>query len=237
MAVRREKETTVFPLLDDHLSAAEFVDFAGRLGEIRFSGEFASLGIVQKDGVNALDELVQSFAFISNPKVHGVAADEDRLCDLVKDFDLQAWMDITEEDEFRVSICMGQLRMEMLENIEVSCQCLSLIQIVPVLSGPSEGLALLHLEPFHIDTAAAQGLEVFLREVISDHRHHAGLIEISSRKREVCGGTSEGFFALSKGSKHGIKGDRADNKNRHDNILLRLGNGKKERACENRRVS
>ena len=96
-----EHERAVLALLDHDVLRAALHDPARRLHEVELLGELARLGVVERDQIDALEQLEQIGTPALDPEVHRVARDELRLVDLRQHVELEPRIDVAEEHERR----------------------------------------------------------------------------------------------------------------------------------------
>ena len=156
IALRVEHERAVLAFLDDHVLGPALHDPPRGLHEIRLFGELARLAVVERDHVDFLEQREQIGAPALDPEVHRVARDELRLAHLAQHLELQARIDVAEEDERRVAELLGDLRREVREHAELRLERLGRVEVVAVAAAPAERLALGVLEPREIDAARGE---------------------------------------------------------------------------------
>src|SRR5208283_3192777 len=76
-------------------------------------------------------------------------------------------------------------RLKFLEHVQLGKVRLRLVQIVEILSAPAKRLSSGPLEPACIDSAILEDRLFFRPKVVSDHRDHAYIGEVTRRQREV----------------------------------------------------
>ena len=126
-------------------------DPARRLHEIELLGELPRLGVVQRDEVDALEQLEQIGRRLSIQKFIVSHATSFGFVDLREHVELQPRIDVAEEDERRVAKLLGNLRPEVREHAEMRLERLGGVEVVAVAAAPAERRALGALEAREID--------------------------------------------------------------------------------------
>ena len=109
-----------------------------------------------------------------------------------------------------------ELRLEVLEDVEVGLQRVADVDVALVAAGPEERLAARDVLDVVGDHAAVvQDGVLLLAEVVADGPDHAGLGEERGGEREVHGGAAQQAVALAGLGLDGVKGDGSDHGERH----------------------
>ena len=109
-----------------------------------------------------------------------------------------------------------QLRLEVLEHVEVGLQRVADVDVALVAAGPEERLAARDVLDVVGDHAArVQHGVLLLAEVVADRADDAGLGEERGGEREVHGRAAEQAVALAGRGLDGVEGDGSDHGERH----------------------
>src|SRR6266567_143716 len=82
---------------------------------------------------------------------------------------LEVGLDVAEEKVGLGAIAVGQLGIEIGEDVEVGAERLAIVHIGRIFSGPEEGLAGNAIEAGEVDLAGGEEVDIFLREILADH--------------------------------------------------------------------
>ena len=157
-------------LHDDHLGPA-LLDPTSRPEEVGLPRELAHLLVVHHEDVDSLHEIEQRVTTSRDPVVHGVAGDQFRVAHLLENVELQLRIDVRQKDILGIAIMLRQLRLKGFEDVEVSFQGMGLIQVILVPPFPTKGLTWAALQTTQIDFTSDEKIDMFLRKILSDHRH------------------------------------------------------------------
>src|SRR5205085_5878901 len=94
-------------------------DPARGLDEVVFLAELPRLSVVERDRVDALEQLHEIRTAALDPEVHRVARDELGPLDLFQDLELQSRIDVPKEDEGRLAKLRGDLGLEVREDAQM----------------------------------------------------------------------------------------------------------------------
>src|SRR5919108_5465823 len=108
----------------------------------------------------------------------------------------------------------------MLEDVEVCIYRLPAVEIEPVFTLPSKGLAGHPFETGQIDSAPAEHAVGVVAEVFSDDRNHAHLGEERCGNGEVRGCTANDAVRLAEWRSDRIERNRTDRENRLHALLV-----------------
>ena len=178
-------------------------------------GEQARLAVVDQQEVPLLERFQQRRAEIVDPVIHGVAAGELDAVHLRAHAALQVGLDVAEEQIGLGAIALGQLRIEIGEDVEVGAQRLAVVHVGRVLAGPEEGLAGHALQPVEIDLARGQEIDIFLREIVAHHADDFHVREIRGGERDVRACAAEHAVYFSMGRFHAVISNGSNNDERH----------------------
>ena len=149
----------------------------------------------------------------ADPVVHGVAAHQLHLLHGVAHAGLQDGIDVGQKQEIGVVVLSRNLRLKLLEDVELGVQRLRFVDVLAVFTGPVKGLAFRVLDAARVDAALVHHGFVLRGEVFADDGNHAHVGEVAGGKRKVSGRAAENLLALAVGSFQGIECDGADDKN------------------------
>ena len=112
---------------------------------------------------------------------------------------------------------LRQLRLEVLEDVEVRLERVARVQVVVVLALPEEGLAARDVLDVVGDRrrACAGRARLLVAEVVADRADDADLVEERRGQREVGGRAAEHPLALAERGLDGVEGDRSDHGEAH----------------------
>lgn len=215
--VVHEQQCAVLALLDDNNVRSHGADQPGRTDEIRFARQFAGFRIVDHKTINTPQQGLQGIRRMVNPEVHGVTDHQIGIGNLIKDTGLDRRIEIAKTQDPAVQIGGRHIGPEGGQDVQVRIERVARIQIVVVPPPPGKGLpVLLDLKPFQVHAIPLHDVHVFVREVISDHRHQA-------RRRthepgghgDVHGATAQDTVTLTKRSLDPIESDRTYSENTH----------------------
>ncbi len=181
-----------------------------RLNQIRFLRQLTRLGIIERHEIDVAQEIQDVGAPALNPEVHRVARDEFRLLDLAQDIQLQARIDVGEEEIGRRAKLFRNLRAEVREHTEVSLECLRGIEIVSVATTPAKRLPLGALQSAEVDATLLERVELFDGIVGTYHADNAHLREMACRRGEESRRAAEDIVRLSEWRFNGVERDRAN---------------------------
>ena len=159
-AVTREHERAMLALLDDHVARPAFENPARGLHEICLLGELPRFAVIERDEIDAPEQLDEFGTAALDPEVHRVARDQLRLLHLVEHLQLQARIDVREKHERRTPELLGNLRAEVREHAEMRFECLGGVEVVPISAAPAEAAAFSAFESGEIDAALPRAAPV-----------------------------------------------------------------------------
>src|SRR6185436_6955021 len=137
--VAGEHERAVLPFLYDHELRAALHDPLSGLHEVVVLRELTRFGVVQRDRVDALEQLEQLGAPALDPEVHRVTGNQPGLVDLREHIELESWIDVAEKDEWRRAELRRNLGAEVREHAEVRLEGFRHVEVVTVAAAPAEG--------------------------------------------------------------------------------------------------
>ena len=138
-------------------------DRAGRREQAVGLGVLAGLPSLMQHDVDAAHRLGQLARFASRSRGSSSPAPRSfGLCDLLQDRQLEAWVDVRQEDERRRGSCSGRFGMEVREHAELRLQGVAAVHIVVVLARPEERTRRRPLQAAQVDALAAQQVDVLL---------------------------------------------------------------------------
>ena len=177
-----------------------------------FARELAGLLFVDHQDVDLLEHLEQVLVGDVDPQSHGVEADHrGPLGHGVQHLQLQAGLDIREEQMRGVLVGLGQLGAEVLEAVEVRLQRVAVVHILVIAALPPEGEPPVDgLEPVDVHAARLEISDGLAREVFSDHTHELDRREASSGHREISRRAADALLSLSLGGDDPVDGDASD---------------------------
>jgi hypothetical protein len=151
-----------------------------------------------------------------DPQVHRVHRDEAGARALLANAELEVGLDVGQEEDVAGLGRVGELGLEVLEDVEVGDERLALVEVVGVDALPEERLAARHLLDVVGDRpAGAQDRERVVVEVLADGADGADLVEEGGRQREVRRGAAEHPLALPERGLDAIEGDGSDDSDAH----------------------
>jgi hypothetical protein len=183
--------------------------------DVPVAAQLSGLAVVHHEHVHPAEQLEQGLALPLDPIIHGVAHDEPRPLHLAQHAELKLRIDVTQEDVLGGAEGLGNLGLEVGEHAEPGLQRLPALEIVAVLTLPSEALALRALHARPVDPARGERLELVHRIVASHHADHLHRVEQRSRHTEVDGGAPESVGGLSERGEDGVQGDAAHDEEAH----------------------
>ena len=152
-----------------------------------------------------------------DPEVHRVHRDEPRGRALLAHVALQVGLDVAQEQHLGVARGGRELRLEVLEDVEVRLQRVALVDVAVVAAGPEERLAAGHvLDVVGQHPAVVQDRVLLLAEVVAHRPDDAGLGELRRGEREVHGRAAEQPVAAPGRGLDGVEGDGSDHGERHE---------------------
>src|SRR5690606_29697248 len=107
-----------------------------------------------------------------DPEVHRIAGDEARALDLLEHVELQARIDVRQEDPFAGAKLLWNARREVGEHAEAGLQRVAVGEIEAVHARPAEALARRSGHPAEIHPPLTKEIEGAGGEVLPDHSHH-----------------------------------------------------------------
>src|ERR1700704_5325839 len=125
-------------------------------------------------------------------------------------------MDVGKEQELRVRIFFWNARLELFKYVQLCELSLRFVQVVKILTSPTEGLALGTLDSACIHAATLENLFVPGGKVVADDRHHPHLSEVTCSQRKISCRASENVIHSAGGRGNGVKGYRTYHKNAHE---------------------
>ena len=210
-----EEEASVLAFLDCDIGGAHFADFFASFDEARFAGELAGFTVVKDEHVHTADEAGEGVFGDVDPEVHRIRDDEARLADLVEHMVLEVWRDVGQEDDRGLAVGLGEGGGEGLENIQLHRAGLARVHVPHVFAGPAEGFSGNNLQAFEVDAAAAEEVDVLLREILADDADEAYRRETRCGNGAVGSGAAEEVFVFGELSFDVIQPDGANDKNGH----------------------
>src|SRR4051812_41390698 len=106
-------------LLDHDVLRAALHDPPSSAHEIRLIGELPRLGVIEGNEVDMAEERDNVRATALDPEVHRVAGNQPRFGDLREHLELEARINVSEEDERCAAELLGNLGTEIREHAEV----------------------------------------------------------------------------------------------------------------------
>ena len=188
---------------------------ARRLHEVPLPAQLAGLLVVDEEDLHLLEGLPQLRRLAVDPEVHRVAGHDPRPLDLLEDLPLQHGIDVAEEDELRVAVAGGDLRLEELEDVEVGADRVAGVEVERVLALPVEGLPVHPLEALEVDGPAAERGELLLPEVVADDPDEVDRTEEGSGHREEGRAPAEHPLGPAEGRLDRVVGDAPDDEDGH----------------------
>jgi hypothetical protein len=128
---------------------------------------------------------------------------------------LERRRDVRQEHIRRPFVELRQMRRELLEHAQFRQQRAAIVHVHFVFARPMECFSGLNLQPRQIHAVLAVQRDITLREIVSDHTHHAHGRKETGRHRGMTGGTSQQTRVRCRWCFNGIKGRRPDDKNAH----------------------
>ena len=180
------------------------------------AGEHLDLLVVEDQAVDRPDRPLERLAGDVDPQVHRVHRDEPGGPALLADGELEVGLDVREEQHVARARRVGQLRLEVLEDVEVGRDRLARVEVVAVLAAPEEGLAARDaLDVVGHGAARAEDVHRLLVEVVAHGTDDPHLVEERRGEGEVGGGAAEHPFAISERSPDGVIGEGSDDGDAH----------------------
>jgi hypothetical protein len=179
--------------------------------QVRLARELTGLRVVDDDDVDLAHGVPHPFGHGVDPVVHRVERDQLRARDLLAHLDLQVRLDVAEEDEARRPRRIGELRLEVGEDVELRVERVRGVEIEVVAPAPEEGAA--GGDDFQIvrvDLVLAEDAELVSPEVAADDADDPHVREEARREREVRGRAAEHPLALAERGFHRVERDGAD---------------------------
>jgi hypothetical protein len=118
--------------------------------------------------------------------------------------------DIAKKQELRFEVGRRDLGHEVLEDVELRLESMSLVHVAHVLALPAKRPPGDALDSLRVDAALAKNPELLFAEVVTDHRDHAHGSEPARRDGKERCGPSQSFLHLAVGSLYRIEGNGTD---------------------------
>jgi hypothetical protein len=154
-----------------------------------------------------------------DPEVHRVGHHELRVRDLVEGLVLHARLGVGQEQVLGRPAALGDLRVEVLEHVQVRRQRAARVPVGLVAPAPAEGLAAGDLQAAGVDPAAGQEVEVLLLEVAADDPDQVERPERARGGREVGRRAAEDVGAAVGCGLDRVVGQGSDDEERHGGDL------------------
>ena len=200
----------VLAALDEHPLRTHRQQPPRRLDDVALAAQQPRLFVVDDQNADAPEQLLQRAARLADPMVHRVAPDDAGRRQLVEHHGLQLRIDVGQEDVLRIAMTRRQLRLEIGEDVELQVQRVALVHVLVIAPGPRAGEPAAPLQAGQIDAALREELDLVLRKVLADRRHHLHRREEARGHRKVGRRATQGAIDFAMRGFDGIKEDRSD---------------------------
>lgn len=218
--VLSEKEATMLSFFYRNKARPELADGGPGANERCLPGELPSLAVVEDEHVDPLEEGEEVVLRCVDPEVHGVGDDKAWPLRLIEHMALEARSDIGQKDDRGATVRAGELWRKGFEDVEREAACLARVKIPVVFARPAEGRPFDHLQPFEVDPAPVEKLDILLRKIVPDDADEIYATEEAGGNGRVRGRAAELVGMLFEWCFDSIKGNGADNENRHDALVM-----------------
>ena len=140
-ALAEKDGRAVFAVLHHQPARPAGQNFIGGARQAGIAGQHFGLGIVDQQHVDELQRLRQFLRLAVDPVIHGVAAHQPRVAHLPPHPGLQQGIDVGEEEKVGVEKFLRDLRVEILEDVQLGEVGLGFVEVLSVLSRPEERFA------------------------------------------------------------------------------------------------
>src|ERR1700722_20084585 len=213
--IAAEQHRAVFAALDDQRVRTHIENALGGFAQVRMAGKHFRFTIVDQQEVPVADGRKQLVTEIGDPVVHGVAAGQAHVRHLIADRRLQSGLNVAEQKIFCRLVFLGNLGIEVRENVQVGLKRGAIVHVVGIFSGPKKRLPRDAFQTFEIDPVMGQQVGIFLSEIVAHDADGSGFCKEARGKRYIGGGTSEHTVHATVRSFDAVIGDGTNDNKRH----------------------
>ena len=205
-----EEHGAVLASLHHQAARAHGADRGGGLLDVVFPGELADLFVVDDERIDLGEHRDQGRPLAADPEIHGVGGDQPRALHLSQDLELEAGVDVAEQQKGARAEGLRQLGSEVGEDVELGVQRGAAREVRRVAARPAEGLARRPLDAGRVYAARRERVDGAIGEIVADHRHHAHRCEERGRQRRVGGRPANDVLGVLAGQLEVVEGHRPD---------------------------
>src|SRR5437016_5702659 len=180
-----------------------------------FLRKHLGFAIIDEQDIHELQRLAQLLVSPLDPEVHGIAAGKFHVREFQPDRGLQRGMNVPKKQELRVFVLLGNSRLELFKNVQLSKICLRLIQVVQILAAPPKRFPVCMVDSTRVDTAFSQNVFMLGSEIFAHYRHHADVREVAGCQGKISRRAANNIFSSAGRSCDVVESDRTNGEYAH----------------------